>query len=213
LEDNPHTANQNSVTIMDDIMKKTAVLKVIKKLINKSIETKMEMLESKQIRCIYKIAGKIIEAYKNKKKTIICGNGGSASDALHFAAEMVIKFEKNRRALSSIALSENIATITAAGNDLGYNYIFSRQLEAFAQEGDVFLAISTSGNSPNIIKALETAKQLKIFTVGMSNSEGGKMKDMCNLCYLAPSKITARVQECHILMIHVIAKIIEQELF
>jgi D-sedoheptulose 7-phosphate isomerase len=194
-------------------MKKTVAIEIIKNIISKNIEAKMEMLESKQINCIYNIADKIVEAYKNKKKTIICGNGGSASDALHFAAEMVIKFEKNRRALSSVALSENVATITAAGNDLGYECVFSRQLEAFAQQGDVFLAISTSGSSPNIIKALKTAKKLKIFTIGMTNSKGGEMKDMCNLCYLAPSKTAARVQECHILLIHIVAKIIEENFF
>jgi D-sedoheptulose 7-phosphate isomerase len=191
-------------------MKKTASIGIMKNIIKRSIKAKMEMLKPTQIKCIYNIADRIIEAYKNKKKTIICGNGGSASDALHFAAEMVVKFEKNRRAFSSIALSENIATITAAGNDLGYDYVFSRQLEAFAQQGDVFLAVSTSGSSQNIIKALETAKKMKIFTIGMTDSKGGKMKDMCDLCYLAPSKTTARVQECHMLLIHIVAKIVEE---
>ncbi|MDR3092599.1 MAG: SIS domain-containing protein [Endomicrobium sp.] len=115
-----------------------------------------------------------------RKKTIICGNGGSASDALHFAAEMVNRFEKNRGTLASIALSENISTITAIGNDFSYDCIFRHQLEAFAQKGDIFIAISTSGKSPNIIKAPDVAKQLSIFTIGFTNSDGRKMKDICD---------------------------------
>jgi len=186
---------------------------LIKSLISDSIEVKKAMLNPKQIEYIYNVANKIVETYKNDKKTIICGNGGSAADALHFATEIVVRFEKNRKAAASIALSGNVATITAIGNDLGYEFIFSRQLEAFAKNGDVFIAISTSGNSLNIIKALKVAKKLGIFKIGMTNSEGGKMKDMCDLCYCAPTKITARVQECHILLMHIIAKIIEEKNF
>ncbi|MDR1195303.1 MAG: SIS domain-containing protein [Endomicrobium sp.] len=185
----------------------------IKKLISDSIETKQKMLDSKQVDYIQSVADKIVEAYKNNKKTIICGNGGSASDALHFAAEMVCRFEKNRAALASIALSENVSTITAIGNDFGYDQIFSRQLEAFAVQGDIFIAISTSGNSPNVIKAVESAKKMGIFTIGMTNEEGGKLKSLCDLCYCAPSKITARAQECHILLIHIIARLVEERVF
>jgi D-sedoheptulose 7-phosphate isomerase len=187
--------------------------KFIKNLINENVEAKKKMLKPEQIECIYNVADKIVETYRNKKKTIICGNGGSASDALHFAAEMVAGFEKNRETLASIALSENTSTITAIGNDFGYDYSFSRQLEAFGQKGDVFIAISTSGNSPNVIKALESAKKSGIFTIGFTNLDGGKMKDICDLCYCAPSKITARAQECHILLIHIIAKLVEEKIF
>ncbi|MDR3256446.1 MAG: D-sedoheptulose 7-phosphate isomerase [Endomicrobium sp.] len=186
---------------------------LIKNLIGESIKVKKKMLEPEQIEYIYNVANKIVEVYKNKKKTIICGNGGSASDALHFAAEIVVRFEKNRDALPSIALSENVSIITAIGNDFGYDCVFSRQLEAFVQKGDIFIAISTSGNSPNIIKALKSAKKLGIFTIGMTSSNGGEMKDMCDLCYCAPSKVTARTQECHILLIHIIAKLIEEKIF
>jgi D-sedoheptulose 7-phosphate isomerase len=186
---------------------------LIKGYISDSIEAKKKMLENTSVDYICSVVNKIVGAYKNKRKTIICGNGGSASDALHFSAEMVVRFEQNRAALPSITLNENISSLTAVGNDFGYDYSFSRQLEAFAQEGDVFIAISTSGNSKNILKALESAKKLGIFTIGMTNSDGGKMKDMCDLCYCAPSKITARTQECHILLIHVIAKLVEKEIF
>ncbi|MCL2335614.1 MAG: SIS domain-containing protein [Endomicrobia bacterium] len=183
----------------------------IESLIKESIETKKLMLDPKHIEFIQTAANKIIAAYRQNKKTIVAGNGGSASDALHFAAEMVVRFEKNRRALPSIALSENVSTITAAGNDFGYDQSFSRQIEAFAQTGDIFIAISTSGNSPNIIKAVEAAKKMGIFTIGMTNSDGGLLKPLCDLCYCAPSKITARAQECHILLIHIIARLVEEK--
>ncbi|MDR2192634.1 MAG: SIS domain-containing protein [Endomicrobium sp.] len=183
----------------------------IKTLINDSAAAKQAMLEQADI--IEKIACKIVECYKNGGKTIAAGNGGSAADALHFAAEMVVRFEKNRRALPSIALSENVSTITATGNDFGYEQSFSRQIEAFAKPGDVFIAISTSGNSPNVIKAVKRAKDLGVFVIGITNSDGGEMKDMCDICYLAPSKITARAQECHILLIHIICSIIEDKVF
>jgi D-sedoheptulose 7-phosphate isomerase len=186
---------------------------IIKNLINDSIEAKKKMLEDTQIEYIHNIVNKIVEAYKNDKKIIICGNGGSASDTLHFCAEMVVRFEKNRAALAAITLNENISSLTAIGNDFGYEYSFSRQLEAFAQEGDIFIAISTSGNSKNVINALKSAKKLGIFTIGMTNSNGGKVKNMCDLCYCAPSKVTARTQECHILLIHIIAKFVEEKVF
>jgi D-sedoheptulose 7-phosphate isomerase len=183
----------------------------IKDLISDSISAKQAMLS--QAGLIERIAGKIVDCYKNGGKTLIAGNGGSAADALHFAAEMVVRFEKNRKALPSVALSENVSTITAAGNDFGYEQSFSRQIEAFANSGDVFIAISTSGNSPNIIKAIETAKAAGIFVIGLTNCDGGKMKPLCDICYLAPSKITARAQECHILLIHIICSIIENKVF
>jgi len=185
----------------------------IEALIKESIETKKLMLDPKHIEFIQTVANKIIAAYRQNKKTIIAGNGGSSSDALHFAAELVCRFEKNRKALPSIALAENISTLTAIGNDFGYDQIFSRQLEAFAQTGDIFIAISTSGNSPNIIKAVEAAKKMGIFTIGMTNSDGGILKPMCDLCYCATSKITARAQECHILLIHIIARLVEEKAF
>ncbi|MDR2066428.1 MAG: SIS domain-containing protein [Endomicrobium sp.] len=186
---------------------------IISSLISDSLEAKKKMLEQNQIEFIEKITNKIVETYINKNKVIICGNGGSASDALHFAAEMVVRFEKNRAALPCIALSSNVSSLTAIGNDFGYDASFSRQLEAFAKNGDIFIAISTSGNSKNIIEALTLAKKLNIFTIGFTNINGGKMKNMCDLCFCAPSNITARTQECHILLIHIIAKLVEEKVF
>jgi D-sedoheptulose 7-phosphate isomerase len=182
-------------------------LETIETLIKDSAAAKLAMLEQSEI--IESIAAKIIESYKNGGKTIVAGNGGSASDALHFAAEMVVRFEKNRKALPSIALSENVSTITATGNDFGYEQSFSRQVEAFARKGDVFIAISTSGNSPNVVKAVESAKAMGVFVIGLTNADGGKMKSLCDICYLAPSKVTARAQECHITLIHIVCRLIE----
>jgi D-sedoheptulose 7-phosphate isomerase len=168
------------------------------------------MLSEKHISCIYNISNKIIETYKNKKKTMLCGNGGSSSDALHFASEMIVRFEKKRISLPSIVLSSNTSTITAIGNDIGFNYLFSRQVEAFSQKGDTLIAISTSGNSKNILQALKSAKKKKVFTIGMTGENGNNMEIVCDLCYKVPSKITARIQECHILVIHIIAKTIDE---
>ncbi|MDR1952480.1 MAG: D-sedoheptulose 7-phosphate isomerase [Elusimicrobiota bacterium] len=187
--------------------------KIITDLIKESIETKQKMIDQIQIEIIKEAADKIVQAYKKGNKTIICGNGGSASDSLHFAAEMICRFEKNRPALASITLCENVSTLTAIGNDFGYDQSFSRQVEGFAKDGDIFIAISTSGNSKNVINAVEAAKKLGIFTIGMTNKDGGLMKNLCDLCFCAPSKITARVQECHILFIHIIAKFVETRVF
>jgi len=185
----------------------------IKALISDSIETKQRMLDEGQLVYIQSIANKINEAYQHGKKTIIFGNGGSACDTLHFAAELVCRFEKNRNALPSIALTENVSSITAIGNDFGYDFVFSRQVEAFAQKGDIIIAITTSGNSINVIKAVETAKDMGIFVIGMTGADGGQLKLLSDMCYCAPSKVTGRIQECHILLLHIIAKLVEEKIF
>jgi len=186
---------------------------IIENFINGSIEAKKKMLDEGQIVYIQTIANKIIEAYQNGKKLIVFGNGGSASDALHFAAEIVCRFEKNRKAIPAIALTENISTLTAIGNDYGYEYVFSRQLEAFAQKGDIAIAITTSGNSINVINAVDSAKKMGMFVIGLTGADGGQLKVKSDMCYCAPSKNTARIQECHILLIHIVSKIIEEKLF
>lgn len=186
---------------------------IIQTLIADSIDAKKKMLDDGQLVYIQSIANKIIEAYQNRKKLIIFGNGGSATDALHFAAEVVCRFEKNRKAIPAIALTENISSITAIGNDFGYDQVFSRQIEAFAQEGDIAIAITTSGNSINVIKAVQVAKKIDMFVIGLTGSDGGQLKILSDMCYCAPSKSTARIQECHILLIHIISKLIEEKLF
>jgi D-sedoheptulose 7-phosphate isomerase len=182
-------------------------------LITASIEAKKKLLEPEHLKAIESVSETIINAYKNCKKVIVFGNGGSASDALHFAGEFVSRFEKNRMALPAIALSENVSTITSIGNDYSYEEIFSRQVEAFTQPGDVVIGISTSGNSPNVIRALESAKKLKAVTIGFTGSRESKIKSACDICFCAPSPVTARIQECHILAIHIICGMVEGTLF
>ncbi|MBQ1609431.1 MAG: SIS domain-containing protein [Elusimicrobia bacterium] len=182
-------------------------------LIQESIDAKKKMLDEGQLVYIQSIANKINEAYQHGKKTIIFGNGGSACDALHFAAELVCRFEKNRKALPSIALTENISSLTAIGNDFGYEYVFSRQVEAFAKKGDIIIAITTSGNSENVIKAVEKAKEMGLFVIGLTGEDGGQLKLLSDMCYRAPSKVTGRIQECHILVLHILAKLVEEKIF
>ncbi|MCB4791721.1 MAG: SIS domain-containing protein [Elusimicrobia bacterium] len=185
----------------------------IAKLISDSIEAKQKMLSAEQVLVIEGIANKLIGAYRSCKKMVAFGNGGSASDAAHFAGEMVSRFEKDRRALPAIAFTTNMSTITSIGNDYSYENIFSRQVEALVQEGDVVIAISTSGSSPNVLKAVEEAKKLKAVTVGFTGAKDCKLKKVTDLCFCAPSTVTGRIQECHILAIHIICALVEESLF
>ena len=179
-----------------------------------SIEVKQMLLNNADmINMIIEVSKKAIEAYKNRNKILIAGNGGSAADAQHIAGELVSKFYFDRPALASIALSTDTSIITAIGNDYGYEKLFSRQIEANGVGGDIFIAISTSGNSKNIIEALKVCKDKKILTVGLTGQSGGKMSELCDYCIKVPSKETPRVQESHILLGHIICSIIEEELF
>ncbi|MEM4264029.1 MAG: D-sedoheptulose 7-phosphate isomerase [Candidatus Woesearchaeota archaeon] len=187
------------------------MLEKIKQIITESIKTKEKLLEFSL--GIEKTAEAMIIALKNGKKILICGNGGSAADAQHFAAELVCRFEKDRKPLPAIALTVNTSNITAIGNDFGFDFVFSKQVEALGREGDILVAISTSGNSPNVLKAIEKAKELKIKTVLLSGKAGGKMKGLCDYELIIPTENTARIQECHILIIHTWCKLIEDELF
>jgi len=143
------------------------------------------------------------DTVKSGNKILLAGNGGSAGDAQHIAAELSGRFVKDRKALPGIALTTDTSALTAISNDHGYEYVFSRQVEAFAAPGDLFVGISTSGNSPNVIKALEMAKQLGCKTLGLSGRDGGKMTEFCDLNIVIPSDVTARIQEMHILIGHI----------
>ncbi|HMY11684.1 MAG TPA: D-sedoheptulose 7-phosphate isomerase, partial [Turneriella sp.] len=154
-----------------------------------------------------------IAAYRAGKKTLIAGNGGSAADAQHIAAEFVSRFYFDRPALASIALTTDTSALTAIGNDYGYELLFSRQIEANGSSGDIYIAISTSGNSKNVLKSLESAKKLGIKTVGLTGRSGGKMKDMVDYCICVPSDETPRIQETHILIGHILCAAVEKELF
>ena len=151
---------------------------------------------------IHRAAELLIEALQDGCKVLVCGNGGSAGDAQHFAAELSGRFETERRGLPGIALTTDTSAITAIGNDYGYERIFARQVEALSQAGDVLVGISTSGNSANVIAAIEVAREHGLTTIGLSGRARGKLAELCDVCVTVPSNNTARIQECHILAIH-----------
>ena len=143
---------------------------------------------------------------------LLAGNGGSAADAQHIAAELTGRFLRERRPLRAIALHANTSALTAIGNDYGYEHVFARELSAHARPGDVLLAISTSGSSRNILRAIEAARQRKVKVVGLTGETGGQMRDTCDLCLCIPSKSTARIQEMHITIGHTICELLEERL-
>ncbi len=152
----------------------------------------------------------IIKSLDNHGKLLICGNGGSAADAQHIAAELTGRYKKDRQAIAAIALSTDTSALTAIANDYGYEYVFSRQIQALAHKGDVLLGISTSGSSPNIISALKEAQKHQCVLIGLSGKGGGAMKEICDINIIIPSDDTPRIQEMHILIGHILCQIIEQ---
>jgi len=154
-----------------------------------------------------------VDALRQKKKILLAGNGGSAADAQHIAAELVSRLNYDRPGLSAIALTTDTSALTAIGNDYGFERVFARQVEALGQAGDVLIAISTSGNSPNILAALAGARAQKLKTIGLTGKTGGKMAAGCDIVLKMPSARTPNIQECHIMLGHIICQIIEDTLF
>ena len=150
------------------------------------------------------------EAIAGGHTVYLMGNGGSACDCQHFAAELVGRFQKERRAMASVALTTDTSILTALANDYGFEAVFVRQVEALVQAGDVVVGITTSGNSPNILKALAKARELGAVTVGLTGRTGGKMKELCDICIRIPSDVTARVQEAHLLVEHLVCQRLEE---
>jgi D-sedoheptulose 7-phosphate isomerase len=184
------------------------------KLLNESIKTKQLLVkDEKQVEIISKVVNCIIDAYKNNKKVIIFGNGGSAADAQHMVAELVGRYKKERQPLEAMSLNTNVSTLTALGNDYGYEIVFSRQLESCAKQGDVVIGITTSGKSPNVIKAIEVAKKIGCVTVALTGKDGGTIKNLVDYCICVPSNETPRIQEVHITIIHIICDLVEQTIF
>lgn len=185
--------------------------KIISEL-RESIDLKNEVIK-KKIGSIEKAAEIFIETLAGKKKILLCGNGGSAADAQHIAAELVGRYKKERGALPAIALSTDTSILTCVGNDYSFDDVFKRQVEALAVEGDLVVGISTSGNSPNILRAMEAAKKAGARTVAFTGGDGGKLKDKADLSFIVPSKNTPRIQEVHITVAHIICLLIEDRLF
>lgn len=160
---------------------------------------------------IERIAVEVKKALANGNKVLFCGNGGSAADSQHLAAEFVGRFQKERAGLPAIALTVDTSILTAVGNDYGYDKVFVRQVQALARPGDVLVGISTSGNSANVVEAVELAKSMGVFCVGMTAEGGGKMKTLCDECVAVPAKVTARAQEMHILIGHILCELVDGE--
>ena len=159
-----------------------------------------------------KIAQELALAYKNGKKSLIAGNGGSNCDAMHFAEEFTGRFRKERRALPSISISDS-SHITCVGNDYGFDFVFAKGVEAFGQEGDFFFGISTSGNSKNIIEAVKSAKERNLKTVALLGKDGGKLKGVCDYEFIIPGETSDRIQEVHMMILHIIIEGVERILF
>ena len=188
-------------------------MKMIRKRIQESIEVKQGILSDDGIvAAIGEAAELCIKALGDDKKLLLCGNGGSAGDAQHIAAELSGRFIKNRKALYAEALHVNSSALTAVANDFGYDEVYARQVEAKGRKGDVLIAISTSGNSPNVVRAIEQAKQQGMEVIGLTGSAKSKTSELCELTIQVPSTDTARIQEAHILIGHIICELVETQL-
>jgi len=182
--------------------------------IKSSVELKQKLLEDPEVLSgIEKAAQAIIAAFRNNRKLLVTGNGGSAADAQHIAAEFVNRFSFDRPGLPCIALTTDTSVLTSVGNDSGFDEIFARQVEALGNAGDLLIGISTSGTSHNIINALHACRKKEIITIGLTGIYGGLMRDLCDICIKVPSGETPRVQEAHILIGHIICSLVEEELF
>lgn len=186
---------------------------LVRQRVQESLRVKERLLQRDQVKVIAEIAKVLVEAYRKGKKVILFGNGGSAADAQHIAAELGGKYYLDRDPLPAITLTVNTSLLTALSNDYSFDTVFARQLEALGQEGDVTIGITTSGNSENVIQALKVAKEKGLITVGFTGRDGGRLKDVVDYCLHIPSDDTPRIQEGHITVGHIICEIVERELF
>lgn len=188
-------------------------IEIIKQRISDSIAVKQGLLENATlINTISTLADAIVDCIHNGGKLVICGNGGSASDALHFAGEIVGRFVKERKAWPAVVLNADVATMTAIANDYGYEDVFARQAEGHVKAGDIFVGISTSGNSENVYRAQQKAKELGARTACLVGKDGGKIGREADFPIIVPCNVTARVQECHIIIIHILCELAEAKL-
>ncbi len=185
--------------------------KIIKQRFLDHLEVANAVMNSEILEQIDRIAVVVKKALANGNKVMFCGNGGSAADSQHLAAEFVGRFQKERKGLPAIALTVDTSILTAVGNDYGYEKVFGRQVEALARPGDVLVGISTSGNSGNVVAAVELAKEKGVYCVGMTAAGGGKLKALCDECIAVPAKVTARAQEMHILIGHILCELVDGE--
>ncbi|MDQ3741784.1 MAG: SIS domain-containing protein [Actinomycetota bacterium] len=178
-----------------------------------SVAAKQALLESDAVELTERAAALMTEALRAGGKVVFCGNGGSAADASHLAAELVGRFQLERAALPALSLSDNVASITAIGNDYDYAQVFARQLRGLATAGDVLVALSTSGTSANVVEAVRAARELAVRTIAFTGSGGGDLAALCDVCVRVPSDSTARIQECYMLLCHAACELVERTLF
>jgi D-sedoheptulose 7-phosphate isomerase len=181
--------------------------------IRQSIAVKESLLADEPVQALVCAAGAIAEALRGGRKVLLFGNGGSAADAQHLAAELVGRFRMERPALPAVALGTNTSSVTAIGNDYDFEQVFARQVEALGTSGDVAVAISTSGRSPNVIRGVEVARRRQLVTVALTGGDGGELAGLVDHCMLVPSDVTARIQESHILLGHLVCELVERALF
>jgi len=186
---------------------------IVAKSFAESVKAKEKFFNKKNIALVVEAAEMIVDAFKSGGKLMIAGNGGSAADAQHIAAEFVNRFEIERPPLPALALTTDTSNITSIGNDYSFDQIFSKQVRALGRAGDVLLAISTSGNSPNIIKAMDSAKAMQIKTIVLTGKGGGATADKADLLLNVDAKVTARVQEVHITVAHILCELVDNMLF
>ncbi len=184
----------------------------IAEIIKESIRVKQELSKT-QVDKIFEVVQLILSRLRNGGKVILFGDGGSAADSQHIAAELIGRFKLERPPLPAVALTTNTSTLTALANDYGFEHTFARQIEGLGKEGDIAIAISTSGNSPNVIAAIAKAKEMKIDTVGLAGGDGGKLSEIVDIAVVVPSASTPRIQEAHITIGHIISELVEAELF
>lgn len=188
-------------------------IELIKKRISDSIAVKQSLLENeKLINAVASLSNEIVTCIANGGKLVICGNGGSASDALHFAGEIVGRFVKERKAWPAVVLNADVATMTAIANDYSYDDVFARQAEGHVKPGDIFIGISTSGNSENVYRAMQKAKEIGATTACLVGKDGGKIGREADFPIIVACNVTARVQECHINIIHILCEMAESKL-
>lgn len=179
-----------------------------------SAQVKLQFIQNEEnVAKIAEVAKRILSAYRKGNKVLFFGNGGSACDASHLAAELVNRYKKDRNELPAIALATDMAVVTSISNDYDYTELFSKQIRALGHKGDIAVAISTSGNSPNVLKGVEAAKQKGLTTVGFSGKDGGKLAGMVDYAFIIPSDTTARIQEAHITLGHLLCELVEDEMF
>jgi D-sedoheptulose 7-phosphate isomerase len=179
-----------------------------------SAQVKIQFIQNEEnVGKIMDVTKRILGAYRKGNKVLFFGNGGSACDASHLAAELVNRYKKDRDGLPALALATDMAVVTSIGNDYDYTELFSRQIKAMGNKGDVAIAISTSGNSPNVLKAVEVARQKGLITIGFTGKDGGKLAGLVDYAFIVPSNNTARIQETHITLGHLLCELIEDEMF